>query len=256
MPIRIGVPNNKQYDFLIENFKQVQAQHSLKLIRDTEDKILQMFKGNLLEVALLSPFSYGKGMSDSDFRIVPTHCIALENYTGFGSIYFNRNANQFKTMACEKENSYLTIVSRIIMAERYNSFPEIDEMKPEKDKMLSVCDTAVLWEKSNGNEFALDLSEQWFDTYEFPLPLAMWVTKSEDYPENIVSIIDELTNSDKLQELINEDIDINGSNYIREGIIHKYWDDDIENSLFQTLELLFLLQIFTDIPAVKVLGRD
>ncbi len=256
MPIRIGVPNNIQYDFLLENFAQLKAQYSLSLIRDSEDKILQMFKGNLLDAVLLSPLSYGKGMPDSDFRIIPSHCLALENYTGFASIYFNRNSNQFKTLAAESENSFLTIASRIVMAERYNSFPEIIEMKADKVKMLSKCDTAVLWERSTGDEFALDLTEQWFDTYEFPLPIAMWVCKAVDYPENIARIVEELTNSDKKEELVSEAIDINGSNYVREGVIHKYWNEDIENSLFQTLELLFLLQIYTDIPAIKVLDKE
>lgn len=256
MAIRIGIPKNEKYKFLIENIQSIQAQYSIKYIEDTEENILKMFKGNLLDAVLLSPYSYGLGMADSDFRIIPSHCIALENYTGYASIYFNRNANQFKTLASQKEDSFLTIVARIIMAERYNSFPQVVELNKTKEEMLNNCDTAVLWEQSTGDEFALDLSEQWFDTYEFPLPLAFWVTKAEDAPENVEQIINELTNSDKKEELISESIDINGSNYVREGVVHKYWNDDIENSLFQTLQLLYLLQIYTDIPAVKVLGRD
>jgi hypothetical protein len=43
---------------------------------------------------------------------------------------------------------------------------------------------------------------------------------------------------------------------LRDGIIQWIWSDDILEALQQTLQLLFYRQLLSDIPEIKVLGRD
>ncbi len=256
MNIKIGVPNKEIYNFLLDNSSAIKDEYGIQIFRDDEEKLLRLFMDNRLELMLMSPLSYGKGMGSSDFRIIPGPCLSSESYTGLASIYFNRNCNNFKSLAAAKENDFLTIASRIILAERYNSFPEIFETKLPLDEMLQKYDTALVLEKSTGNDFALDLSEQWFDTYEFPLPLGFWVCKAEDYPKDIEQIVSKLTSDNGEEQQIFDNMEVNGNLYSREGYLIKKWSEDVENSLFETLQLLYMLQIYEDIPAVKVLGRD
>ena len=90
-----------------------------------------------------------------------------------------------------------------------------------------------------------------------PLPLAFWVCRAEEHPENIEQIINEIMSIDgKIEEHIHEEIINKKDYYEREGSILRKWNDEIEKSLEQCMQFLFFHQIFPAIPAVKVLGKE
>jgi len=257
MSIKIGIPNREIYNPLIERFEQIKAEYNLNLFRDSDERIAELFSQKKLDVALLNPIGYANGIGIADYRIIQQTCIAYENYTGELSIFFNRSANQFKSLAAVDEHDYLTVVARIILAERYDSFPEIKEVKSGLDAMLESCDTAVVWQGSTGNDYALDISENWFDTYEFPLPIGFWVCRADDYPQNINEIIAKLVNPELPDEFpIMEHFHVAESEYEREGVVHYRWSEDIETSLNETMQLLFVLQVLDAIPEIKLLPKE
>ncbi len=257
MSIKIGIPNREIYNPLIERFEQIKGEYDLHLFRDTEDRIAELFSKKKIDVAILNPIGYANGLGIADYRIIQQNCIAYENYTGELSIYFNRSANQFKSLATVKESDYLTVVARMILAERYDSFPEIKEIKDDLPTMLEQCDTAVVWQGSTGNDFVLDISENWFDTYEFPLPIGFWVCRAEDYPANINEIIAKLVNPELPDEFpVLEHFHVADSEYEREGNIHYRWSEDIEAALNETMQLLFVLNVLEAIPEIKLLPKE
>jgi hypothetical protein len=257
MSIKIGVPNLEIYNSLISEQNSVSQKYGVQIFRDQESRLLDLFLQNRLDAILASPLSYGKGVGVSDFRIIPTRCIALENYTGAASLFFNSNAKTLSKLAVNDENDFLTIASRIILAERYDSFPEIIKAKGDINEMLANADLAALWTRNSGLDSALDLSEQWFDTYEFPLPVGIWICKAEEYPEAIEKITEELAGEDLPNELpVQDHIHLAEETCDREGNVHFRWTDDIENSFAETLQLLYVLQLFSEMPAVKVLGKE
>ena len=257
MSIKIGIPNREIYNPLIEQFEQIKAEYDLQLFRDTEDRLAELFSKKKLDFAILNPIGYANGIGIADYRIVQQTCLAYENYTGELSIYFNRNAHQFKSMATAKETDYLTVIARIILAERYDSFPEIKEMKVDLQTMLEKCDTAVVWQGSTGNDFALDISENWFDTYEFPLPIGFWVCRADDHPEKINEIIAKLVNPEMPDEYpIMEHFHVADTEYERDGNVHYRWSEDIEAALNETMQLLFVLNILEAVPEIKLLTKD
>lgn len=257
MSIRIGIPNLDIYEPIIARFNEFKEKYDLQLFRDEDSRIADLFAMKKLDLVFLTPIGYGKGLGIADYRIIPHTCLAFENYTASISLFFNQNANRFKTLAAKSENDYITIAARIILAERYDTFPEVIEVKDGLENMLKTCDTAAVWHGSAGNDLALDISEQWFDTYEFPLPIGFWVCRAEDYPENIIEIVSSIAELDlNAEQAITEIHTLPDSDFYREGIIHYRWSDDIEQALFDTIQILFVLQIFNDVPAIKLLGRD
>jgi len=91
--------------------------------------------------------------------------------------------------------------------------------------------------------------------YDMPLPLAFWVCRSEEYPDEIQSIINEMASSELIPE---EEVSDNESGEYgeRTGIIFWKWSDDIDKALEQTLQLLYFHQLIPELAGVKILGMD
>ena len=242
MSIKIGVPTHKIYDSLIERFDEFKAKYDIQLFRDAESRIADLFANRKLDIAMLTPAGYAKGLAIADYRIIPEACLAHEEFTGELSMFFNPASNRFKVLSVNDEHEYLTMIVRMILAERYDSFPEVKVMHAE----------------NKGTDVALDVSEQWFDSFEFPLPLALWVCRNEELEEDIVrQIITSIKAEDAVAELhIEENFNVAGIDYLREGNIHYEWNDDIRQALSDTLQMLFVSQYINDIPEVKVLGNS
>lgn len=258
MSIKIGVPTHKIYDSLIERFDEFKAKYDIQLFRDAESRIADLFANRKLDIAMLTPAGYAKGLAIADYRIIPEACLAHEEFTGELSMFFNPASNRFKVLSVNDEHEFLTMIVRMILAERYDSFPEVKVIKAPLEDMISNSDIAALHAENTGTDAALDVSEQWFDSFEFPLPLGLWVCRNEELEEDIVrQIITSIKAEDAVAELhIEENFNVAGIDYLREGNIHYEWNDDIRQALSDTLQMLFVSQYINDIPEVKVLGNS
>lgn len=280
--MKIGIPSGHLYDRLIDNYSNMPDAGKITLLRGSDERLGEMFKNKELDIAFLSPLAYSGGVSDEEYRIIPTTCLALESYSGHLSVFFNSRARKLETLAARSETEYLTVAARIILAERYELFPEInieDVGNREISDLLKRSDMALIPGNSDAHDNSIDISEQWFDTYEFPLLLGCWVCreyevkKTEDaeeeaipqkdspeekeYIDRMKDITERLAAHDLEAEVpILQEFKINGKEHERKGTIHYRWSRDMADVMSETLQLLFVLQIFELVPAVKVLGDD
>jgi len=102
--------------------------------------------------------------------------------------------------------------------------------------------------------------------FSYPLPLVLWVCRNEyvlDAGSETLQRMEEVLRSTRL--CADENLEAREARYeqqsigdadLRDGIIQWIWSDDILEALQQTLQLLFYRQLLSDIPEIKVLGRD
>ena len=160
--------------------------------------------------------------------------------------------NSIDSIYFEDANYYLKSIIQLLLAEKFDIHTKISSDKVSKDEV----DAYISCFAEQAGEFSIDISEEWFDAFEFPLPIAFWVTSGEIENADMI----ELTNSikDKLltnYETINENAERTKYQQ-RSGEIIWKWSEEIENALDKTMDLLFYHQIINDIPDTKILGRD
>lgn len=256
MSIKIGVPTNRIYDKIFARFDEIKDVYGLELNRLPENKLINQFHLNQFDIALLSPIGYANNPNNADLRIIPSACLATASNTGLAEFSFKSGLTDLRTCAVEGNGDFLIETAKILLEERYSIAPNFIDAAPPVSGMLAKADSAIAWGKADSAAMSMDVSELWFDSYEMPLPIAFWVVRNEEYPEQIVEIIKGLHEKDiPLEESIYSASDETGEAEML-GKLFWYWSEDIENALEETLQLLFCRQMIPVIPAVKILGRE
>ncbi len=248
MAIKIGISDSPLFDNLVHNYDKIKKRFDLEIYRFPSAKIADLYQKEKLDMAMLNPIEFSEMAGEGDNRIISTRCLALEEYTKELSLEFNPNASKIKTIAYSDDDNYLGMIARIILAERYDSFPE----KLGKNSK-EIADVELKWRAGTPQNTSLDLSELWFDTYEFPLILGFWICRGDFDACDPVELTNTLFDSRLPDEVkILEEIKTDEYSYESEGNIHYKWTEDLKQSLSELLELLFVSQIIDAVPEVKM----
>jgi len=253
--IKLAVPNNQIYDELLSNINSQNIKDEINIFRFSEKECASHLLNNRVDAALLTPMGYAEGLFDADYRIIPGPALLSEAYTNSGTIIFGKGLKSVKSFASDKPDDFIVTIGKLLLGERYNIFPSLENNYKTIEDMISNCDVVITWNGEKEERVTLDISDEWFDMNEFPLPFAFWVCKSEEAPENIQSILTSLA-SDSVEKQITEELP-EGKDFVpRQGKFLFRWNDDYERALEFTLHFLYYHQLITEIPAVKLLGRD
>lgn len=256
MNIKIGIPDNPIYRQLFFNAESVCKEFGITLVSAPEREIGKLFESNKLDVAFLTPMDYGRGTKISDYRIVPSNVMAVSGYSRFASTFFKPGLKTLTTCGSPTPDDYLIVIGKILLAERYSIFVELSKSESaKKDEILEKFDSAILWKKNFVDDTALDITEDWFDTYAMPLVMGAWVVRHLEEPEGIDRILrlfesDSIHNSVKVTDKPNEEYDP------REGEITYTWSEEIEKSYDALLEILFYHQLTDEMASVKIMGDE
>ncbi|MFA7325795.1 MAG: MqnA/MqnD/SBP family protein [Candidatus Kapaibacterium sp.] len=256
MKIKIAIPDNSIYRELFFNADAVCKEFGISLIRTTEREVAKLFENNRVDVAFLSPMDYGRGTRISDYRIVPANVYAVNGYSRIASTFFKPGLKTITSCGSPSPNDFIMSIGKILLAERYNIIVDLAETKSEKkDEILAEFDSAMLWKKNFADDTALDITEDWLDTYDMPLVMGTWVTRHEEEPEDLVRILrlfesDSLHGTKKVTDKPNEEYDP------REGEILYTWDEEMEKSYDALLEILFYHQLTNEMATVKIMGDE
>jgi predicted solute-binding protein len=219
-----------------------------------ENKCSELMLSNRVKAALLSPIGYGQAVVNADYRIIPGPALATYYFTGLSSILFKEGVNKINAVSTKYPESFIVKIGLQLLKENYQMNPEV--IKEDKPLSDSIADASIILGKAPSGK-GLDISEEWYMFSDLSLPLAFWVCRSEEYPENIIDIIKELSDkSAEQEEIISEYQDQPPSEENRTGKLIRHWNDEFESGLEYTLKFLFYLQHIPEIPAIKVLGRD
>lgn len=249
----IYVPDNFAVPELIANIEGECNARGIGLVRAPESICMDHMLQNRADMALLSPYAYGQGVKRADFRIIPSMAASLVGYTGKGSLYFRGGIQNINTIGANNSRDFLIRTGNILIAERYEIEVEPEQTDLKLPDIIEKYDCAILYGQDAGY-FSMDISEDWFESYEIPLPLGFWVVRNEETPEEFPEITN-LFAMDGLPEEVETTLhDEEQANYgEREGRILTRWNSDVASALEQTLELLYYRRLLPEIPAVKIL---
>jgi hypothetical protein len=254
--LRIAIPDNPLFDELISRINVTKSDFEPVLIRSQKPNIHSYLTNNLADVALLSPLEYGLASVSTDLRIVPATCLAGVSYTGLMSIIFQPGLKDVQNCAILNENDFLTLAAKIVLKEKYDLDLDYIETNKKAEELLNNYHSAIIRGTPPNGDISLDVCDEWYDALEIPIPIAFWVCRNDSISENIEVYL----NSISSQSLPSEESVIE-KNYIDgtfplEGKIIYSWNEEVENALIETIKFLFFHLYLTDIPAVKILGRE
>ena len=253
MKIKLAVPDNPLFEPMYGN-KHLHKE--LSLITVPENDVHALLFSHEVDAALITPLGYSKGLKKHDLRIIPNSAMTAIGYTGIGSMFFKAGLDDIRTIGSNAPNDFLMVIASILIKEKYGIDKKTVHSRKEIQEIISEFDMSFLWIKSSLNQQALDITEEWYDSYEIPLPLAFWSCRFEEYPVDILSVVQSISSVVKEEDRIYEFSDNDNKYFPREGKILWKWNDDVESSLEQVLHLLYFHQLANEIAAVKILGRD
>jgi hypothetical protein len=169
-------------------------------------------------------------------------------------VSFNGGLDEIKTVGSSRPKSFHAIMGSLILREKYgaHSTPVVGTNE------AGIPDAVVESRDDTQTLPTLDLSEEWGDIAEAPLPMALWACRSEaateieNLDEIIASIADAAIAEEQVLEAESDETDA----FPREGKMMYRWSDEIETGLIAAMNLLYFHQMIPEIPEVKILGRD
>ncbi len=248
---RVYVPTNFAVKEIIGNISEECKNHNLDLISINEKICTEHTLQNRSSLSLISPLAYGLGVRKADFRIIPTYAVGIIGYSGKSSLYFRQGLSTFDKIGVKDKDDYFSVIGKILLHERYDIEAELENTNQVLPDILNNYSACIL-DGCDDNYHNMDITEDWFETYEIPLPVGIWVVRNQEEPDDVI----ELTNKFAMDDLPEEFESNHHSDHEREGRIMTRWSSDMHNALEQTLELLYYHRLIPELPAVKIYGRD
>lgn len=246
--ITVAVPTLDLAAPVVKHVEQACQARGWQIVRASLDECGDLLKANRADLALTSPYGYGKGVGVVDYRIIPGPCVALEDYTNCFGIAFPPDSKGLNHVYSPEPTAFSTIIGRLIMAEKFDVALELISAQDQADCIIGPV--------AAGQPPTMDVSEEWFDIVESPLPLALWVVRVDSEASDVETFIAECSDPNLLHTNVSEIVSINADHMPREGKILYRWSSDIEEGLTAALHTLFYHQVLSELPAIKLIGMD
>jgi hypothetical protein len=255
MQIKLAVPDiNYIMDYMLGNYSNIDDQ-AVKIIFGNEQFALDALITNEADAAIITPREYGKALKLLDLRIMPYSFLTAWGFTGIATIVFEGVGDRLDKCFCPSVDSFIMNIGKLVLSEKYGlsvDFMNKVSNQPGSDNQI---DLSMAWGLPADNPRTLDITEEWMDAFDVPLPLAFWVCKAEDYPENLPEIIKNIAGEFTHRIEIREQWVEGMKHDRREGEITTIFTPEIEIALEQTLQALFYHQVFNEIPGIKMFGK-
>jgi len=244
--IRVGALSNSIYQPMIKNIDLAAKEFNYEVFKLSEQQIVKFILENRFELMMVNPYILARIFKFADFRIIPTRIMASVAYTDHASINFMGNVKRIEELLVPNKDDYFTKVAQILLSERYNVFPDTKVYNSISEIGENTCSLIYNTDENQGQ---LDISEDFFDSFEIPLLNGFWIVRNEEEPEGVKEFIEmafdsEITGEYSIQEVHHDDV-------IREGSIITNWDDDIKSALEQIYQLLYFRQFIDELPEIK-----
>ncbi len=254
MSIKVYFPKNDYLINLVKNFENLTTRYDLVEFNKF-DNIIEAFNNNQIDLALVDPLTYAQISGELDYLIVPTKCLSAIGYTEIATIYLGEHLRRIRNLAYCPQNEYLALLSHILLNEKYSVDIETTKTHEISIKSLESFDAILSTDKFDYKN-TLDLTEEWFDTFESPLPLAFWIVSEKYATDLITEITNNLFNYQDQENLTTHILEKVTNHYEREGMINYDFSDGFINSLDEIIQLFYQLGVVDDMKDLKILGED
>ena len=152
--------------------------HNFKLIKAIPSSLAVELNAGKLDVALIPSIAYAK--NSPSLRIVPECGIIAHGAVNSIRLYFNKNLKSIRSVAVDISSMTSVVLTKIILAERFEvkpgfiaAMPDVEKMLASADAALVIGDSALFKTESVGRNY-LDLAEEWNDMTGLPFVFAVW----------------------------------------------------------------------------------
>ncbi len=176
--LRIGGVSYLNSKPLLEDLSELLPDAELRL--DYPSRLADDLSAGRLDVALIPSVEYFRG---KNYEIVSDACVAARGPVLSVKLYTRKPWGDIRTLALDQGSRTSATLARILLAERYGVFPELQPLPlgnttrdTDADAILLIGDRAMFTpdEKFDGT---WDLGEAWFEWTGLPFVFAMWVAR-------------------------------------------------------------------------------
>ncbi len=258
--MKIIISNNS---LLKPLYKNIPAESSPLILSDI--KCIEELKKKDFSLALVSPLIFSMIIGEEDLRIVPTKVLVIEDYSNSVTIRIKNNRERLEKIYFDNLNEYIIIVTKLVLAERFNISPVLSNSIDEADLVVNCnisnnnnnnnnnLEKNKIKSKNGDDTFTIDLTEDWYDTFEVPLVVGFWIVNAE----NVLSdTADNLTNSFADEELQDKELIISKNDeYQRFGYKYWVWNEKFETALEEIFDTLYYYNYAPHIADIKILNK-
>ncbi len=176
--LRIGGVSYLNSKPLLEDLPELLPDAELRL--DFPSRLADDLTAGRLDVALIPSVEYFRG---KNYEIVSDACVAARGPVLSVKLYTRKPWGDIRTLALDQGSRTSATLARILLAERYGVFPDLQPLPlgnttrdTDADAILLIGDRAMFTpdEKFVGT---WDLGEAWFEWTGLPFVFAMWVAR-------------------------------------------------------------------------------
>ncbi|HUI28656.1 MAG TPA: menaquinone biosynthesis protein [Candidatus Acidoferrales bacterium] len=152
--------------------------HNFQLTKAIPSALAVGLNAGRLDVALVPSIAYAK--NSPELQIVPDCGIIAHGKVKSIRLYFNRNLKSIRSVAVDISSVTSVVLTKILLAERFEVKPEFIAAVPDVERMLAAADAALvigdsaLFKTRSTDENYLDLAEEWHDMTGLPFVFAVW----------------------------------------------------------------------------------
>ena len=178
--VRLGAVSYLNSRPLVEDLSLLLPGSSIEL--DYPSRLADALAKRSLDIALIPSIEFFRG---SGYEIVSNACVAARGEVMSVKLYCRVHPGQIRRIAMDEGSRTSATLARVILAERYGSFPvaeplSMDSMTQDStaDAVLLIGDRAMHAPEESFVE-VMDLGEVWYEWTGLPFVFAMWVAHSD-----------------------------------------------------------------------------
>jgi|GEM_PF-1579721 len=256
--MRIVVPHHSLTKPLLANAVQACSDFGASLRELSADDCERYLADSLADAALLSPLQYSRISDYTECTIIPATCVALSGFTNAMGIFLSDTVAHIRSIGAYNPDDFVTIMGSIILRERYEAASTaIHKLSTDgaPDSEDAKLDAIIRVPDAEYAVAQLDVSEEFTDMAESPLPILLWVVRHEVAHRTTHDAL--LAMADATTELHVAEAGVIGKDYEpRAGTVLYRWSDEVEDGLDAAVNLLFYHQALTVLPEIRILTPD
>ncbi|HXX64617.1 MAG TPA: MqnA/MqnD/SBP family protein [Bacteroidota bacterium] len=155
----------------------LRANGVFEVVLDAPASLAQKLAKRSLKGAFLSPIDFARNASD--YRIVPGCAVSSDSGNKSLVLYFRGGAQAVRTLAVPPTSASDIVLAKILLAERFDSEPQLVPVVGDLPFMLAKADAALLSGEAALNASAvqpesIDLIEEWVAATDLPYVHGFW----------------------------------------------------------------------------------
>jgi chorismate dehydratase len=213
--------------------------------------------------ALITPIDYAK--ESSDFHIVPGIAVSSRGASETIRLFFRSGARRIETVAVDIGSTSEIILTRILLAERYDTEPKFIPMMPVLEPMLEKADAALLVGDNARSVPAsarfIDLVDEWEDLTDLPYTHAFWGCRPGSLNADDIHLLHSVRDEGlrNIPAIATEAAANGGTQASLEEYFGQFsytFDEETEDSISEFFRFAFFYGVINDIPDIRFVTEE